>query len=45
MRTYLLLPMILPRIINTNMHLIVLPFAVLHVATSTYLNTLREVMR
>lgn len=45
MRPYLIFPMILPRIIHMHMMHLALPFVVLHVATSTYLSTMREVMR
>lgn len=45
MRTYLIFPMILPRLIHRHMQALVFPFAVLHIATSTYLTTMREVMQ
>lgn len=42
---HLLFPKILPRLISVQMHALVMPFAVVHVFTSTYLSTMREVMR
>lgn len=41
----LLFPKIMPRLISLQMEALVLPFAVAHVFTATYLSTMREVMR
>jgi hypothetical protein len=38
-------PKILPWLIHQQMQALALPFAVFHVATTTYLQTFREVIR
>ena len=45
MKPYLLFPLITHRLISIHMTNVVLPFAVVHTLTSTYLTTLREVLR
>lgn len=45
MRTYLIFPKILPRLITIHMANLALPFAVFHTCTDAYLKTVREVLR